>query len=84
MFRKHTLMVSLLLPFVAASSLAHAGPQPSDRAWWPNQTASSVPSRGYAAEPGAARGQTTPQAIGGQPSCRYQGSPRVPLVCSRR
>ena len=84
MFRKHILMASLLPPFMVASSLAHAGPQTSDRAWWPNQPASSAPSRGYATEPVAVRGQTTPQATGAQRTCRYQGSPRSPLVCSTR
>jgi hypothetical protein len=82
MFRKHILMASLLLPFMAASSLAHAGPQPSDRAWWPNQAASSAPSRGYATELVAGRDQIAPQATGR--SCRYHGNPRSPLVCSTR
>jgi hypothetical protein len=84
MSRKHILIGSLLLPFLAASNLAYAGPQPSDRAWWPNQAQSYGPGRGYTTEPVAARGQTAPQATGGQSTCRYQGGPRSPLVCSTR
>ena len=82
MSRKHILIGSLLLPFMAASNVAYAGPQPSDRAWWPNQPATHTVSRGYTTEPVAARAQATPQAIGGQKTCRYQGGPRSPLVCS--
>ena len=84
MSRKYILIGSLMLPLLAVSNLAHAGPQPSDRAWWPNQATSYTASRGYTTEPVAARDQMAPQAIGGQKTCRYQGGPRSPLVCSRR
>jgi hypothetical protein len=84
MSRKYNLIGSLLLPLMAAPNLAYAGPQGSDRAWWPNQAQSYGSSQGYTTKPVAARDKVAPQAIGGQQACRYQGGPRSPLVCSAR
>ena len=84
MLRKYILIGSLLLPFTAASNLAYAGPQGSDRAWWPNRAQSYGSSQGYTTEPVAARDKVSPQAVGGQHACRYQGGSRSPLVCSAR
>ena len=84
MSRKYILIGSLLLPLMAASNLAYAGPQHTDRAWWPNQARSYSSSQDYTTKPAAARDTTAPQAVGGQQTCRYQGGPRSPLVCSAR
>jgi len=62
MSRKYMLIGSLLLPLMAASNFAHAGPQPSDRAWWPDHGSGYTASRGYTTEQVAARQQATPQA----------------------
>ncbi len=82
MSRKHILAASLLLPFIALSSVAHAGPQASDRAWWPNQSNGYAPSRTYTTQPVAARVPVAPRPSGNQATCRYQGGPRSPLACT--
>ena len=38
MITKRLMAISVLLAFAAVSGSAHASPQPSDRAWWPNRT----------------------------------------------
>jgi hypothetical protein len=35
MSTKHLIAIPALLAFTVVSGLAYAGPQPSDRAWWP-------------------------------------------------
>ena len=82
MSRKHILAASLLLPFIALSNVAHAGPQATDRAWWPNQPTYSAPSRTYTTQPVAARVPVAPRPGGNQTTCRYQGGPRSPLACT--
>jgi hypothetical protein len=45
------LAAALVASFVTLSGVAHASPQPSDRAWWPNEDwgylSSSYPLSGY-------------------------------------
>lgn len=45
------LAAGLVASFVMLSGVAHASPQPSDRAWWPNEDwgylSSSYPAPGY-------------------------------------
>jgi hypothetical protein len=82
MSRKHIVAASLLLPFIALSHVAHAGPQGSDRAWWPNQSNGYGPSRTTITEAVAARVPVAPLPSGNQATCRYQGGPRSPLVCT--
>lgn len=82
MSRKHILAASLLLPFIAVSNVAHAGPQPSDRAWWPNQSNGYAPGRATITEPVAARAPVAARPSGNQTTCHYQGGPRSPLVCT--
>jgi hypothetical protein len=48
MITKPLIAIAALLAFTAASGLAYAGPQPSDKAWWPR----------------AASGQTTAATAG--------------------
>jgi hypothetical protein len=42
---KSLIAISMLLGVVAASGLAHAGPQPSDPHWWPNHNRSNATSQ---------------------------------------
>jgi len=81
MSRKHILTVSLLLPFMAMSNLAHASPQGSDRAWYPNWGRSDSTSNAYVTRPAALGDQAAPQTSRGQPACRYQGGRA--MACSR-
>jgi hypothetical protein len=37
MSTKHLLTISLLLPFVAISAMAHAGSTIADKSYWPNE-----------------------------------------------
>lgn len=81
MSRKYILIGSLLLPLMAASNLAYAGPQPSDPAWWPNHNRNYAPSRDFTTAPVAGGVQAVPRATDPR-TCRYQGSRS--LVCSTR
>ena len=80
MSRKHILTVALLLPFMAASNLAHAGPQASDRAWWPNWAQNNSSGDAYAIRPTALDAQA-PQTSRSQVTCRYRGGRS--MTCSR-
>jgi hypothetical protein len=81
MSRKHILTISLLLPFMAMSNLAHAGPQGSDRAWYPNWGRSDSTSNAYVTRPAALDTEAAPQTSGGKATCRYQGGRS--MTCSR-
>ena len=80
MNRKYIAAGFLVAPLLALSSLAYAGPQPSDRAWWPNYGRDV--SGAYAKQPAATRDQR-PTKEGDQTTCRYQGG-RSTMVCSTR
>jgi len=81
MFRNFAFATSVALPLVAVSSLAYAGPQPTDRAWWPSQSQSYATGSTYITRPVAAYGDVVPLATGGTPTCRYQGGSRS-LTCA--
>jgi hypothetical protein len=81
MSRKRILTVSLLLPFMAVSTLAYAGPQGSDRAWYPNWGRSDATADAYVTRPTALGDQVAPQTSRGQVTCRYQGGRS--MTCSR-
>jgi hypothetical protein len=81
MSRMYVLTVALLLPFMAASNLAYAGPQGSDRAWWPNWDRSVSTTDAYATRPVALDAQAAPQTSRSQATCRYQGGRS--MTCSR-
>jgi hypothetical protein len=91
MIRERVLTISMLLPLMALSGVAHAGSTISDKSYWPNEARSS---RVYVVEqtdPNFARamqsGVTLPQAalgmIGGQQRCGYQGGPKSSYTCSK-
>lgn len=46
MTSKRLVAAFALLAFTMVSGLAHAGAQPSDKRWWPNQTQSATVLRG--------------------------------------
>ena len=75
MSRNYIWIGLLLLPLMATSNLAYAGPQPSDRAWWPNRNRNVAPNRDFTNAPVAVRIKAAPQAIRDQPN-RYQGTHR--------
>ena len=81
MSRKHVLAASLLLPLIALSNVAQASPQGSDRAWWPSNARNYSSSDAYITKPVAARTPIVAPRPSGQ-TCRYQGGPRSPLVCT--
>jgi hypothetical protein len=81
MSRKHILTVALLLPFMAASNLAYAGPQGSDRAWWPNWDRSVSTTDAYVSRATALSDQAAPQTSRSQVTCRYQGGRS--MTCAR-
>ena len=70
----------LVAPLLGLSSLAFAGPQPSDRAWWPNHGRDA--GGAYATKSQAARDQLPPRK-GSIQTCRYQGG-RSTMVCSTK
>jgi hypothetical protein len=92
MFRKQLLTSSLLLPLMAVSGLAHAGPTITDKNYWPNEVGpgayrTTPPQAGqtssWAAEVGTPRARTAPEMDNGQRQCRYlyRGGPRSPVTC---
>jgi hypothetical protein len=87
MSRKSLLAVSLLMPLMAISSMAYAGPKITDKTYSPGEVRSQQTEadwRGaYAMEPGARLGRTAPAVNTGQSQCRYQGGPKSPMTCSR-
>jgi hypothetical protein len=88
MSRKYLLTVSLLLPFMAVSSLAHAGPTITDKRWyWPNETRSYAPSGPYAMEQRAPWAQVVPLVNNepyGSRSCTWLGGPKSSFAtCAR-
>lgn len=83
MSSKRLLTVSLLLPLVATSSIAHAGPRITDKSYWPDGWRSSPPpSEAYAVGQRASRAQAVPQVYTDRyrdraiTICTYQGGPK--------
>jgi len=87
MFRNSAFATSVALPLLAVSSFAYAGPQPTDHAWWPNQTHGSqnqdYASGIYVTRPVAAYGDVAPVVTIGTPTCRYLRGSRS-LTCAPR
>jgi hypothetical protein len=81
MSRKHILTVSLLLPFMAVSSFAHASSQGSDRAWYPNWGRSDATANTYVTRPVALDDEVAPRTSRRQPTCRYLGG--TSMTCFR-
>lgn len=94
MSRKRLFTISLLLPLMAVSGQALAGPTVTDRNYWPNevraqtlQNAKQVDTDWYQAHASGLKTAKTPRRQAtpstGQQTCRYQGGPKLPLVCGR-
>ena len=87
MSRKLLLAASLLMPLMAISSMAYAGPKIVDKTYSPGEVRSQRTEpdwRGaYALERGAPPRQVVPGVGAGQHQCRYQGGPKLPMTCSR-
>lgn len=87
MFRKHLFIAASLLPLMALSGVAYAGPTITDKRYWPNEARSSGsygqtdPYTARALESRTPRAQVAPAPIGGRPNCRYLGGPKSPLTC---
>jgi hypothetical protein len=64
MIKKCLLTTSLLLPLVAISGAALAGPGISDRRYFPNEARSQQPASPFAMEPRTFIGPTAPPAFG--------------------
>ena len=72
----------VVVPILALSTVAHAGPQPSDRAWWPNYNLNA--NAGHATRLVGARDQVTPTERRRRTTCRFQAGPRSGTVCTAR
>jgi hypothetical protein len=66
---KSLLIVSLILPFIAISSVVHADPTTAKKRHWPNEV------RGYSFKDTTARAQAGPQ-ICGDSGPTTQGGPK--------
>lgn len=88
MSRKSPLATLLLLPFIAISTLAHAGQTITDKAYWPNEARSPNANnpeqtdwrRARAMETRPAPRAAEPQPNSRQNSYRYQGGPKSGLT----
>jgi hypothetical protein len=86
MLKKHLLRISLLLPLVAISAMAHAGSTITDKSYWPNEARQNAQSRtvgspsdvnsALAYDREASRLQPTANTYDGGFSPRYQGGPK--------
>jgi hypothetical protein len=79
---KSLLTVSLILPFMAISSVVHADPTTAKQRHWPNEV------RIYSFKDTRARAQAEPQVYGdygpATTSCTYQGGPKSNVwTCQR-
>jgi hypothetical protein len=87
MSRKYLLTVSLLMPLMAISGMANAGPKITDKSYWPNETRNQQTEpdwrSAYALQTGSPIRQTAPAVNAGQSRCSYQGGPKSPMTCSR-
>lgn len=86
MSTKYLFAVSLLMPLMAISGMANAGPKITDKSYWPNETRNqqSEPDwrSAYGLQTGTPR-RTAPAVDVGRSQCRYQGGPKLPMTCSR-
>lgn len=93
MTRKRLLPALLLLPLVAVSGAAHAGPTIANKNYWPNEVGpwsydgikktETDRRRARTVERGTGLFRAAPEVNSGQYRCRYQGGPKLPMTCSR-
>ena len=86
MLTKHILTISLSLPLLAMSAMAHAGPTITDKNYWPNEARQSAQTRtggsssdfnsAFAYERVASRLQRATNANDDGSAWRYQGGPK--------
>jgi hypothetical protein len=86
MLKKHLLRISLLLPLVAISAMAHAGSTITDKSYWPHEARQNAQSRtvgsqndlnsALAYDRAASRLQPAANPNDGGPFPRYQGGPK--------
>jgi hypothetical protein len=86
MLKNHLLKISLLLPLVAMSATAHAGPTITDKGYWPSEARQSAQTgtrssqsnlnSAFAYDRAASRLQPATNPNDGGPFPRYQGGPK--------
>lgn len=86
MIRTSLLTASLILPIVAIATVANAGPNASDKRYWPADARVESPMSAYAMERRGFAFEAAPVAIGGAyrvPVAKpqtYQGGPKSGLT----
>ncbi len=84
MIGRRLLTASLLLPLVAISGAALAGPNISDKRYWPSEARSEAAYEAFALQGNVQTRQAVPSVIVRQPApYTYQGEPKSGLATPR-
>jgi len=85
MIKKCLLSASLILLVMAIATIANAGPNASDKRYWPSEARVESPASAYAMERRGSASQAAPVAIGGSyrfpvSKPQYLGGPKSGLT----